>query len=294
MDLIQAVFACVLIVIAVAGNLLIILAVWKKPSLRSTTNYLLVNLAFSDIVSLCFLPIMFIERNIELQEGAAADFLCKFLISFHITLTASFAATCILVVLSAERYQAIVNPMKTGFRLREDTVKYTVGGCWLCAILATLPLYIYGKYANNGETTSCKSNLGHDLFRWIYILNIVLFFVVIPFFVITFCYFQIVRELYFKNKVGPLNISAQEQTLIKRKLVKLSLSITITFVVCFFPVAIAVVLSTIDAQTLYKKVLRYASALYFFEALCNPFLYAYQSTNFRQAFKSLLKPTVCN
>ncbi|XP_031553678.1 neuromedin-K receptor-like [Actinia tenebrosa] len=287
-SLLFSIFACVLVSIAVAGNLLIVIAVWKKRFLRSTTNYLLVNVAFSDLVSLCFLPLMLTQRYVKFNEGVVADMLCKFLISFNIPLTASFAAICTLVVLSVERYHAIVKPMKTGFRLREDTVKYAIGSCWLCAGLATLPLYIYGKYSNIDQRNLCITNL-FDLFPLIYILHVSFFFVAVPFITISFCYFKIVHEVYFKNKVGPKNLAAQQETLNKRKLVKLSLSITITFVICFFPVTIAVILKSIDPRHANRSLVKYTSVLYFLESLCNPFLYAYQSTNFRQAFKAILK-----
>jgi ABC-type polysaccharide transport system permease subunit len=123
----------------------------------------------------------------------------------------------------------------------------------------------------------------------IYVLHLAIICIYIPFFIISFCYFQIVRELYFKNKVGPQNIAAQEEALEKRKLVKLSLSITATFVVCFFPVTVALILESFDPKDIGKKYVRYTSVVYFLEAFINPLLYAYQSTNVRQAFKAMLR-----
>ena len=184
-------------------------------------HYLLVNIATADVICLVFLPFMMIEKHLSYQ-GLLSDIICKFIVSFHVPLTASFASILTLVVLSVERYHAIVKPMNTGIRLREDTVKYAIISVWITAILATLPTYIFSFYHN---TERCEYNLQNE-YQKIY-LTILLFLVVFfPFIIISFCYFQIVREMYFKNKVAPQNVPSADDVHTKRKLVKFFLSIT--------------------------------------------------------------------
>ena len=279
-----------LIFIGVVGNSLVAIAVWKNKTLRSTANYLLVNVALADMISLVFLPLMLVGMYERLQEGASADFLCKFLISVHIPITASYAAIFSLVVLSVERYHAIVKPMKTRFRLRKDTVKYAIIGVWTSAIVMTLPMYIFGKYKRFGKKMLCEYDVTEDDLV-LYSFHLVTIVIVIPFIVISFCYFEIVRELYFKTKVVPQNATtAAEDTHAKRKLVKLSLSITLALLVCFFPMGVSLCLKAYDKEKYERKYIKdFSSLLYVLEMVLNPFLYAFQSTNFRQAFKKILK-----
>jgi hypothetical protein len=95
--------------------------------------------------------------------------------------------------------------------------------------------------------------------------------------------------MYLKPKqVGPQNVALAEDILLKRRLVKLSLCVTFAYAICFFPLAITLFLKAYDDKYDSKNY-RNASVLYFLESAVNPFLYAFQSTNFRQAFKEILR-----
>lgn len=289
-DLISGSIGFAIVLLGIAGNLLVVIAVWKKRSLRSTTNYLLVNLAVSDILNLAFLPFMLLPSHVFFDEGPLADFLCKFLMSFHVPLTASCVSILTLIVLSVERYHAIVKPMKTGMRLREDTVKYAIIAVWLTGLTLSLPFYIFGYY--NTEKRRCK--LAETLYKYtsslVFLSVGLLILIFVPFLIISFCYFEIVRELYFKNsRVQPQNVAVEEDARSKKKLVKVSLTVTLAYVICFFPTAITLCLGTYDRVKYGSRGFQIASLMYFLESALNPLFYACQSTNFRQAFKDIMK-----
>ena len=69
---------CVLIMtIAILGNMGVILTVWKKKRLRSTTNYYIVNLAVSDL--LVTISCTWVQVVHNLTEGwQLGAFFCKF------------------------------------------------------------------------------------------------------------------------------------------------------------------------------------------------------------------------
>jgi len=286
-DVIIAVVGLFFIIIGVAGNLLVIIAVKRKRNLRSTTNYLLVNLAISDITNMTFLPLMIIQSHVAFHDGPLADFLCKFFLSYHVPLSASFVSILTILVLAVERYYAIVKPMREGVRLREETVRYAIIAVWIIGFTVTLPFYIYGKYHENQN--DCRFTKLPTKTVSIYVISVQVIFVFLPFIVITFCYFQIIRNIYSKNSVGPQNVQARQEALERMKLVKLSLSITISFAVCFLPMCITLFFRAIDENKYDKKYYGTASILYFLESALNPMLYALQSTNFRQAFKEMFK-----
>lgn len=70
-------FCAVIIAVAVLGNSAVILTVWKKKRLRSTTNYYIVNLAVSDL--LVTISCTWVQVVHNLTEGwQLGAFFCKF------------------------------------------------------------------------------------------------------------------------------------------------------------------------------------------------------------------------
>ncbi|KAK3743237.1 hypothetical protein QZH41_018832, partial [Actinostola sp. cb2023] len=103
------------------------------------------------------------------------------------------------------------------FGLREETVGYSIYSlCGSLGFTVTLPcLYI------------CSS----------------------PFIAITFWLFSIVRNILLNNSVGPTERTSKTGSFRRMKLVKLSLSITIAFAVCFCPMCMSVVVDGKSTKT---------------------------------------------
>ncbi|XP_031563079.1 type-1 angiotensin II receptor B-like [Actinia tenebrosa] len=158
-----SVILCLLICLGIFGNSLVIVAVKKKRSLRSTTNILLANVAASDILTLVFLPLMSFQGLIN-QDGLIADLMCKIFVDFHIPATGYAALILTLSLLAIERYHAVVKPMKNGIRLQNETVRYAVIAVWLIAVILTLPTYIFCVF-NANKDTSFESYTRSRLFQ---------------------------------------------------------------------------------------------------------------------------------
>lgn len=114
--------------------------------------------------------------------------------------------------------------------------------------------------------------------HWLSRLHFSLFFV---------CYFNFIRGLYFTRKIcakQSTESSRVEGIEAKRKIVRLSITITIIFIACFFPYAIATVVGVSIRSTFYRIV--------FFLVYCsccvNPICYALQSSNYRTALKETI------
>ena len=110
------------LVIGFIGNVLVVRIVHKTREMHTPTNYLLVSMAASDIISILLWPLNFFEvwkfvcKLVELVE------LCTTVSSFTIT------------VLAVERYHALLKPLRNGLRLREDNVKKAIACIWVASI----------------------------------------------------------------------------------------------------------------------------------------------------------------
>lgn len=287
--------ACLITALGILGNILVISAVKRKRSLRSTTNYLLVNLAILDIITLVFAHLGVLQPFMHLQNGQLADILCKIFLSYNIPYTAVAASVFTVTLVAIERYHAIVKPMRTGIRLKQETLKYAIFGIWVLALVLTLPLYI--KTNLNPGSLKCRFNIDTGTIEGQFYKSAgMILTILIPIATISFCYVEIIRNLYFKNATAPQNVAVAEETQNKRKLIKVAFYVTFAFLVCYLPVLIIVFVkdngySTIKANSLGMNL---ALGLLYLEPALNPIIYAYQSTNFREAFKEILKMSDSN
>jgi hypothetical protein len=279
-----SVIYCIILILGAFGNSLVIVAVKRKRSLRTTTNILLANVAVSDIVALVFLPFISLQAVIH-QGGFGADFLCKILADFHVPATAFFVSVLTLTILSVERFHAIVKPMREGIRLRDETVRYAVITIWLLAIALTLPLYICSYY-DDMKRHACGHRYPSTTLKNLYTLFIITLVLFLPTVTISYCYFQIVKELYFKRNATIPQTNAQNERLAKRKLIRVSLSVTIAFGLFILPLCLVAVLKIFGITS--NNGLNFAATFSQLQCVVNPILYSHQSTNFRQAFKEIL------
>ena len=102
------------LVIGLIGNLLVIQIVHKIPEMHTPTNYLLVSMAVSDVVTILLWPLYYFEF---------AKFVCKFVALAEVGIMVSSNT---LTVLAVERYHAILKPFATGLRLNKDNIKRAI------------------------------------------------------------------------------------------------------------------------------------------------------------------------
>jgi hypothetical protein len=114
-----------IILSAILGNSLVIVAVWRNRKLRTWTNYFVVSLAFADtLVALCA---MSFNASQTLNEG-------KWLFPWVIcdlwnSLDVYFCTTSILHLscISVDRYYAICKPLQYPLTMTARTVRIMLG-----------------------------------------------------------------------------------------------------------------------------------------------------------------------
>lgn len=273
----------VVVILGIAGNSLVIMVVRKRRSMHTTTNYLLANVAAADLNTLFWCIPGIVMRFVRNPGGVPGDYLCRFVSMHHIAGISLFASGLSLTLLSVERYNAFLNPMNARLRLTKGTVKYPIAVSWLLSVLFVTPLLIYQTYSD--QLKACTIDWQSDLSPVAYWSALALI-ITTCFGVVCFCYFNIIKELYFSNSAERDNAcSISQDVLAKRKILKLSVTVTLVFLVSFLPFTIASA-SMISTSTVFYKVSYF---LVFCSAALNPICYAFQSSNYRTAFKETLR-----
>lgn len=294
-DIALAVFYAVVILTGIFGNSLVIAVVWKTKAMHTTTNYLLVNLAASDILVLLWCPSTYNFAVVgSFPEGQLGDYLCRFFTGDPMDTLCLGVTLFTLTVLAVERYQGLVTPMTARYTLTKKTVIYAIVATWIISLLISIPDFIFTHV--DRTTGKCVSPLGPEMDarsgKATYIVIAISLYIFLPLVIITFCYFQILRGMFITRTIcaGPANGNSE-----KRKLAILIIAVTVTFYILFLPFAIFMLHVALtkhfptdhgESET-ELTVLKVLTFLIVANSSLNPVLYAFQSENYRKAFRSL-------
>ena len=229
------------LLISLFGNLVIVTTVVSNKRMRSTTNYLIANMATSDLlISIFAVPIKLTEivagPRRWLIDGTVGLILCRFAYFFQ---DVSMAVSSLsLVVIAIDRYRGIVFPYQPAL-ITPKRCKIIIPLVWLTS-LALHGIYFYIiRLAYHKDTTYC-------IFSWApkfnpmkaaqtYITVVVLLVVVFPFSILIALYTRIIWTLRRQgNKIiwsSHLLKIHQENT----KVIKNICVIIIAFACCMLP-----------------------------------------------------------
>ena len=303
-DVAFAVMYSFIVIIGVPANCIIITIVRKTPSMHTTTNYLLTNLAVADLITLMMCPGMydFALNKVRLQK-AVGDFICKFFAGNAVVPITINAAALTVCTIAVERYLALVKPFQTRLRLTKKRVPYVVALLWILAVLSCIPDLITNTIEPNHHSNHnypCKRpwSLDEYFHHKGFLIFTGVFFGLIPSIIIIFCYFGIFRGLFITDTICATSKSssnaAPEDQRSKKQLFKLLLWLMIIFCLCTLPFAIffiyltalktTTVLNNRECLFLIHRMVRFLLTA---NSFCNPLVYAFQSSNYREGFKRI-------
>ena len=289
----------VLFVIGVVAKILILVVVKRTPSMHSVTNVLLYNLAVSDLMYLLWSLLAVAEFYlIKLNSHVPAfDIFCKF---YSAILNVLFACSVLtLSLIAVERSQAaLVNTMASKLKLTSKNVKYIILAVWIIGFASAVPDYVF-------VTGSVEPKTGQNICRFVkgsigitknLAITYVVLLVFVPMKVICFYYFRIIYGIYVSKTILSRNSAGNEETRMRRKLVKISILVTVAFILCFGPsgvISVLFYLELLPQEFFINRAIAVVYVLSFLKPIINPFLYAFQSTNYHAAVKSMFRSCCC-
>ena len=276
------------LVVGFIGNVLVIRIVHKTSDMHTPTNYLLANMAFSDVITILLWPFYFFEF---------VEFICKFFALIEICIVVS----CItLTVLTVERYHALLKPLRTGLRLTEDTIGRAIALIWIASLIICFPEFCLKEWSDKEATCIGPWTLYTNQAIKIYVIvHVTITFILLA--VTFYCHGSLIRGLYFTNTVCPE--TTEERSSEKKKLVITLIVASAAFFIGFTPTLVfyTVVASAGDddnsGDNLYYTFSNSVDFVFACSLCFNPILYAFRSTNFKKGFKRIMlcrEPTAVN
>ena len=139
LDLFFSYFPILFFAIGFIGNVLVIRIVHKTRQMHTPTNYLLANMAVSDVITILLLSCkQFTENQLGRVSHKFATFACK---AFSIVEICIMVSSITLTVLALERYHALLKPFRTELRLSEDNVKKAIVFIWTTSVVICFPQF---------------------------------------------------------------------------------------------------------------------------------------------------------
>ncbi|XP_013787853.1 orexin receptor type 2-like [Limulus polyphemus] len=201
--------------VGLVGNALVCLSVYRNLSMRTVTNYFIVNLAFADflVIIICLPPTVLWDVTETWFFGAV---LCKLVV--YLQSVSVSVSVLTLTFISLDRWYAICYPLR--FKSTTARAKTVILLIWLGSFLLMLPDAIVLDIRPNPNLHVDTHYLMDCTYTWdeaytcIYQLCIVSMLYVAPVLLMTVTYFQIARVLWVKDVPGstdnhPANLSCR-------------------------------------------------------------------------------------
>lgn len=266
------------------GNSLIIFIVYKRPELRKTTNYFIVNMAVSDFIfPLAAIPLSLaylVSGSLEwFIDGMAGLILCK-LGTFLRRVSASVSLERWIAL---DRFVAVVLPMKV--RLISRRVRaFGIASTWITAIVInSVDLYMYDLVEKH-HTLRCSYSPVY-WYTLIYLLRVALFCIA-PLFAMTILYCMIAVTLRKQDKALRFATNNQADHK-KRRAFKMSMSIMASFYICVIPMFVLniVLRMGIEVPCLSLKLLIFFGYfMLYFSSTINPIICIAFVRSYRRGF----------
>ena len=294
-DIIFAALYAFIVIPGVVGNCIVITIVRKTPSMHTTTNYLLLNLAVADLITLLLCPGLYDYALTKAHlEGLTGDLICKLFAGNAVVPITINVAVLTVCTISVERYLALLKPFRSNLRISEDKVKYVIAVLWFLALLSCIPDIQANTYDIASSKYPCKRpwSLDEYFLHKPYIIVACVCFGIVSSLILFICYFEIIRGLYFTKTIFSESSLTEAERRSKKQLARLLIWLALVFAICSLPFSIYFIfLISADFKTVqdnYETLFtlhRISRFLIFSNSFLNPVLYALQSSNFREGFK---------
>ncbi|XP_022778111.1 substance-K receptor-like, partial [Stylophora pistillata] len=236
---------CLLTVVSLAGNTFIGIIVYRTKTLRTPINFLMVNMAMSDLLY----PIIFFTTRLTgiykaghwLISGPLGQALCK--LSVFAGDVSTLVSVQSLVLITVDRFVAVVFPLRSP-SISSRQGWFSIIAIWIVAMAVHCPYLFAFKVVEYSDGLVCwlqwNDTFGESSYEG-YFLGIIIVVVYVPLVSIAILYFAIALTIKFQKSPGEQSANVRKQHLRReRKVLKLSIAVVLVFAVCWLPFSIMV------------------------------------------------------
>ncbi|CAN9502361.1 unnamed protein product [Ophioblennius macclurei] len=287
----QPVYIMLIAILGIVFNLFVLMVFLLHKKACTVAEIYLSNLAAADLVLVSCLPFWAVNIANDFV-WPFGNFMCK-AVNVGIKMNV-YCSIYLLVLVSIDRYVALVHTMSYG-RMRRP--KYAKLGCfltWGFGLLMSIPTFVFRevKYLPDYDINACLLLYPSDAVVVLFEVILMIFSFIIPISVISFCTIKIIQALQ-KQGIERCNVEKTEH-----KATTLVLVVLLAFLICWVPFHLIGILDLLlraevvggcHIENAFEICNQIFSYLAFFNSVLNPILYVIVGKNFRKKVLELFK-----
>ena len=282
----QIISYSLILVVSLIGNSLIGLIVYKTPTMRKPINYLITNMAMSDLLFPLFTipPLLADLQYGWFISGPLGLALCKLFVYLPFVSYSVSGQSHILI--AVDRFVAVVFPLRSPL-IGPKWFPLIITATWIVALTLHTPLLVKGKvFYYDGMI--CGFFLEE---AW---PSVVAGFTYITIVLLVILYSIILIKLKLQATPGEQSTNVEHQRKIRNKnVLRMAIAIVLAFLFCCVPQTTAHLIMALNdsvwCSCSFELFTIFAGLMYIANCAVNPFICLIFSSNYRQGLRKLLK-----
>ncbi|CAH3137743.1 unnamed protein product, partial [Pocillopora meandrina] len=253
---------------------------------RTPINYLIVNLAISDIMYAVFM----IPKNIMTLTGAIHPdgmiglCLCKFVTNGNIAWIGGVSSIITLVAVAFERYYAVVYPFNSERNVTTQKLRVIIPCAWLFSTLFISPLF----FIIEEEGRSCVRSWPKKWmskaynFAWSTLVFVSLLVMIV-------LYSRVIYALC-SNTIDGNKATRQQQGVmrVRKRVTLMVIIVSVIFGICWATLQVCFTLMDVASVSIGPLPFDVAFTMVLFNSAINPFVYALLNQQFKEKMKGMI------
>ena len=290
-------FSCLIFLLSLAGNTVIGIIVYKTKTMRKPINFLIANMAISDLLFPIFMVPLEMQRfytDSWLIGGPLGKALCKLV--YFLPNVSTAVSSQSLVLIAVDRFGAVVYPLRSSL-ISSKMCPFFILATWIVASAVFSPYLFALKLVENPGGLVCQWHWNEAFGEFStfenYYASIIGVIYFIPLVSIAILYTIIYIKLKSQKIPGEQSANAgQQRQQRERNVLKMAIAIVLGYAVCYLPSTISFFLLWFASDIrscAFNSFFSVARVMARSNCAINPCICFIFSRNYREGFKTLFR-----
>jgi len=260
----------------------------KNQDMRTSINYLIMNLAVADMtVATFFIPQYILTHTFTHPGGVAGNVLCRLLTGSNLAWVGGAVSVFTLVTIAIERHYAVIYPYGNKGKLCNRKLKVLILCSWVFGVILNIPGFLVKNF--DEEARFCIRSYPKEWMGKAFTLTWFLVLGFLPVALMVALYVRVVYTLWFKGQELDRNKSRQGVMKVRKRVTLMVITVSAIFAVCWLADCMTYLLAFYTPKHTVGGVAYVAtSAMIQLNSAVNPIVYALVNQRFRQKIKRMV------